>query len=48
MTAIKGSPIVFDKLKPDVAAKVLKAVADDMERAKRESEERKKRKKKTG
>ena len=43
---IKGNPLVFDKLKPDLGGKAVKAVVDDMERARREAEEKAKRAKK--
>jgi hypothetical protein len=37
---LKGNPLVFDKLNPELGGKVVKAVADDMERARREAEEK--------
>jgi hypothetical protein len=40
---IKGNPLVFDKLKPELGGKVVKAVVDDMKRAQREAEEKAKR-----
>jgi hypothetical protein len=45
MMPIKGEPVVFDKLKPDLGSKLVKAVADDMARAKRAAEERARKKK---
>jgi hypothetical protein len=43
---IKGNPLVFDKLKPELGGKVIKTVVDDMKRAQREAEEKAKRAKK--
>ena len=36
---IKGKPVLLDKLNPEIGAKLVKAVADDMERAKQAREE---------
>ena len=44
--SIKGNPLVIDKLKPELGGELVKAVADDMERVKREAEEKKKKDKK--
>jgi len=44
--SLKGNPLVFDKLKPDLGGKVVKAVADDMERARREAEDKARKRKK--
>ena len=44
--ALKGNPLLIDKLNPELGGKVVKAVADDMERARREAEEKAKKKKK--
>ena len=35
---IKGNPLVFDKLNPELGGKAVKVVVDDMKRAKREAE----------
>ncbi len=40
--SLKDNPHVFDKLKPELGGKIVKAVADDMARAKREAEEKEK------
>ena len=48
MGRIKGAPVVIDKLKSDLGGKLIKAVADDMERAKQAAEERASRKGKRG
>ncbi len=45
-TRLKGNPLVFDKVNPELGGKLVKAVADDMERARREAEEQAKKKKK--
>jgi hypothetical protein len=37
---LKGNPLIFDKLTPELGGKVVKAVADDMARAKREADEK--------
>ena len=37
---LKGNPQVFDKLTPELGGKIVKLVADDMARAKREAEEK--------
>lgn len=39
---LKGNPLIADKVNPELGAKVVKLVADDMARAKREAEEAKK------
>jgi hypothetical protein len=44
-TRLKSNPLVFDKINPELSAKLVKAVADDMERARREAEEKAKKKK---
>lgn len=44
--ALKGNPLVIDKLNPELGAKLVKAVADDMERAKKKAEEEKQSKEK--
>lgn len=44
--SVKGNPLVFDKLKPDLGGKVVKAVVDDMKRAQHEAEEKAKHAKK--
>jgi hypothetical protein len=43
--SMNGNPQVFDKLKPGLVGKVIDLVRQDMERAKREKEEKKKQKK---
>jgi hypothetical protein len=48
---VKGDPVLIDKLKPELGGKLVKLVADDMERAAREREAKKakaKKKKKKG
>lgn len=45
---LKGNPLIADKVTPELGAKVVKLVADDMARAKREAEEEKERKDKGG
>ena len=42
--AITPKPVLIDRLVPDLGGKVVKLVIDDMERARLEREERKKRK----
>ncbi len=42
---LKGNPLLIDKLNPELGGKVVKAVADDMERARPEAEEKAKKKK---
>lgn len=44
--SMKGNPLLIDKLKPELGADLVKAVADDMARARREAEEKTKRDKK--
>jgi hypothetical protein len=46
--SLKGNPLVFNNLKPDLGGKVVKAVADDMERARLEAEEKARKQKKAG
>ena len=36
-----GKPVLVDKLKPDLGGKIVKAIIDDNERAKRAKEEKK-------
>ncbi len=43
---LKDKPLIIDKLNPELGAKVVKAVADDMERAKKKAEEEKQKKQK--
>jgi hypothetical protein len=38
--SMKGNPLLIDKLKPELGADLVKAVADDMARAQREAEEK--------
>ena len=38
--ALKGNPLVIDKLNPELGGKLVKAVADDMERARKAREEK--------
>ena len=42
----KGKPLLIDKLRPELGGEVVKLVSDDMERAVKEREERKAKKKK--
>lgn len=44
--AYKGNPQVLDKINPELGGKLVKAVADDMQRAKKEAEEEKQNKQK--
>ena len=37
---LKGNPLIIDKLNPELGAKLVKLVADDMQRAKNEAEEK--------
>ena len=41
---LKGKPMIFDRIGPDLPGKLVKLVADDMERARLEREERDKQK----
>ena len=45
---LKGNPLIADKVTPELGAKVVKLVADDMARARREAEEKEERKAKRG
>jgi len=42
---ITGKPVLIDKLKPELPSQVVKLVADDMERAVKEREAKKAKKK---
>ena len=42
----KSNPLIVDKLNPELGAKLVKVVADDMKRAQKEAEEKAKRAKK--
>jgi hypothetical protein len=43
---LKSNPLIIDKLNPELGAKLVKAVADDMKRAQDEAAEKAKRAKK--
>jgi len=44
----KGNPLIFDKLTPELAGKLVEWVGDDMKRAKREAEEKQKKREAEG
>jgi hypothetical protein len=44
--SLKGNPLVFDKMTPELGGKVVQAVADDMARARREAEAKVRKRKK--
>jgi hypothetical protein len=44
MSPLKAPPLLIDKLTPELGGKVVKIVADDMDRAKKAAEQKRKRK----
>jgi hypothetical protein len=46
--SLKGNPLLIDKLNGELGGKVVKWVQDDMDRARRQAEEKDRRKKEKG